>query len=116
MEGKKFSLPTILIVLPLLFASDGLDVAGEFLVAIPILGFFLLAFAKAYSLILWFSLQLWFNIKGVRGNAYLATSIADLLGFPFGQTIGFLITVLITNNPKIAKKANVIAKTTRTSK
>ncbi len=96
MEEKKFNLIIVFVILPFIFLGDVFDIIAEF-VSLTVIGLVVLFIAKAFSFFLWISLQLWFLIKGVRQYAYLAASIADLLGFPFGQTIGFLLTVILTN-------------------
>lgn len=113
-DQPKISLPEALITLMLTSLSDLGDLIGLFLFPLPVIGQVIFFGAKTFNFIVWISIQLWLFFRGIRGVYFLVGGLAEeFLQVP-AQTLTLLLTILVVNNPKLEKAAEVATLTTAT--
>lgn len=101
-------------MLLIVFFADLFELLFAIAVVVPVLGQALIVVRFFGAFVVWFSIQLWLILKGVKGLWFAAGGILDMLtnlmafDIPFGKTLTLLITIYLANHPKIAAIATKI--------
>ncbi len=109
-QQKKISLPEAIIMLLIVGGADAFGIVAGLAFGIPIIGQILIIASFFISISVWLIVQFWLIMKGIIGWWYGGGSIVDIISggsLPL-QTPTLIITILIANNPKLSKVADIV--------
>lgn len=113
-QVKKFSFVEILFITPIVLFVDFLTFLANITLGIPVIGGLTEIAGSFIGGGTTIALQFYLSMKGVKNLWFLVGGILDTIPllntFPT-QTIGWIMVVLMENNPKLKKLAGKIDKT-----
>jgi hypothetical protein len=109
-EEPKFSLVEIILLLMIAIPADILEPIVAFISPIPVVGLIALMAMWFVDLIVFFIIQFWLIMKGVKGLWALSANLLEMIPYinalPL-RTIGLLATIYLANHPKMAQAAQI---------
>ncbi len=111
-ENKKFSITEIVLGTMIAGLDDVADIVAIIAFGIPVIGLVVTGGVESLHFLVGWIMIFWFRLKLGKfgGTTFLqiTDAVLELFGIP-GRTIAFLIGVFVTNNPKVAKVATIVA-------